>query len=135
MIQSELPRDINGVVTGLWKLRHRLSEFSAHFGTVVFANGETQQPVTGIDVERMIACFGEDIEVISLEGAEESPPVAAAEKPTSWADLERLTEEQLRTIAAELGCTDKRWKALRLRRYIADELGFDIPETDHVEHV
>jgi hypothetical protein len=54
-------------------------------------------------------------------------PSSASSTPTTWAEIEALPESQVRALAAELGCTDKRMKELRLRRFIADELEIDRP--------
>jgi len=43
--------------------------------------------------------------------------------PTSLAEVEALGEPEARAMAAELGCSDKRWSVQKVRTFIADELG------------
>lgn len=49
--------------------------------------------------------------------------------PTNEQELLSMNEEQLRDMAAELGCNDRRWKVQKLRRFIADELSIEVGET------
>jgi hypothetical protein len=43
--------------------------------------------------------------------------------PTTLEEVEALSEADARAMAADLGSTDKRWSAQKVRRFIADELG------------
>jgi hypothetical protein len=129
---DELPRDDNGAVLGLWKLRHRQPDFSVALGIVSFERGVSTEPLSSPAIDRVMAGLGADVDAEPWEGAGDhvSEPTTPAPQgkpsvPTTAADLEALTEDQLRSIAADLGVTDARWKAQRLRRYIADELGIE----------
>lgn len=48
---------------------------------------------------------------------------AAQVTPTSLAEVEALGEPEARAMAADLGCSDKRWSVQKVRTFIADELG------------
>lgn len=55
-------------------------------------------------------------------------PEGSPSTPVNQAELYALSETQLRTIAEEMGATDKRWKLQKLRNFIADELGIDLTD-------
>lgn len=145
---SRLPRDDSGMVVGRWRLRHRLAGFTESFGPFAFQDGVSTAPLTGLTLERAIASFGELVDIEPWDEAPAEAPVpepqamhepeplalpqadAATPTPTTLAELKTLVEADLRAVAAELGCTDKRWKPERLRRFIAAELELGLEEDD-----
>lgn len=52
-------------------------------------------------------------------------PTAPAAGPTTAAELDAMTETQLRVLAAKMGATDGRWGLSKLRNFVADELGIE----------
>ncbi len=118
---EQLPRDENGAVTGSWKLRHRAVDYSDQVGGVVFVNGVTREPVDGYTTARLLVGMGDCIEA-------EPWTLPECGTPTTWSHLVAMSESDLRDMGKELGFTDKRWKAPKLRSVIAEELGIDSDE-------
>jgi hypothetical protein len=134
---DQLPRDESGVVIGDWKLRHRDREFSETLGSVPFAGGESTLPANGCELDRIMTNMGDDLsaepwaQTAPIDGVQSDAKNAIKGRsgyPANAAEILAMDETELRATAEKLGSTDKRWKAARLRAFIADELGIDIGE-------
>lgn len=127
---DQLPRDDSGIVTGLWKLRHRSADFTADLGPLAFRDGVTVEPLGGLVLVRMMVALGDAVDAEPWDGAQPAQPVTRSSSaepgvPTTAAELMELSEERLRALAAERGLRDGRVRVPRLRRYLADELGIE----------
>jgi hypothetical protein len=125
---DQLPRDDNGIVIGAWLLRHRVPGYTVDHGAPLsFVDGVTVAPLFGRALERAMSGLGDEVEAeqapeTSAPAAESSATTSShATSPSTLAELDALTEEELRTLAIEKGA-DGRWKVGRLRRYLAREL-------------
>jgi len=119
---NELPRDSSGAVKGRWKLRHRLPTFSAQLLVTNFVSGATTSPLTGRNLERVMASFGD---TVTAEPWPDESPTQAVEKPArpkTLQELLQLTDEQLRAIAVDSQPT---WGTRKLRRHVANQLGIE----------
>lgn len=129
---GELPRDGTGQIVGRYRLRHVRADFCASLGHVTFLDGVTTEPLEGFLLGRVMAGLGNDVDAEPVESAPAAPPVetaptAAPSTPTTWSEIEALSEADVRAIAADLGCKDRRLGPPKLRHYIADELEIDRP--------
>lgn len=147
---SELPRDDSGAVVGLFRLRHRLPDFSASLVDVHFEQGSTTAPLGARVLERVMAAFGDAVsaepwpveqrppvaEVPAAAPARPAPtpltvvaapgpPLTARRAPTTSAELRALPERELRALVSEMGEDASSWGKPRMRRFIAEELGIE----------
>jgi hypothetical protein len=138
---SQIPRDENGAVKGVFRLRHRDPGFNDGIAGVSFEHG-VSHALPGDTLTRMVAGMGEDLDLEEIAPDEPTatapveepsvpapPPVAPPVLPPApdqtepdplvAADSRQLDREALLSIAAARGiATDPRWTLRHLRQVI-----------------
>lgn len=110
----ELPRDDDGIIIGMWRVRHKTPCFEGGLGGAIavnFVKGVADRPLGGGDLYRLMSAMGDDLTCEPWEGEVAKPPAdtrrrargigpASAESKMTRQERESLREDRQRATAA-----------------------------------
>ncbi len=111
----ELPRDDDGIIIGMWRVRHKTSAFEGGLGGAVsvnFVKGIADRPMGGGDLHRLMCAMGAELTCVPWEGDVPKPTPdttrrnrgfgpASAEAQMSIQERDELRSDRARKLATD----------------------------------